>query len=645
MIARETIDQIFQVARVEEILGEFLQLKKSGSNFKALSPFTDEKTPSLMISPSKQIWKDFSSGKGGNVVSFLMEHEQYTYPEALIFLAKRYNIEIKETKRSEESKDKAQLSESLFIASEFARNYFKKTLLESEEGKSVGLTYFKERGYDLKTIEKFDLGYCLNKWDGFTKEALDQGYEIKYLYKTGLTIVKENGKPFDRFKGRVIFPIHSFSGRILGFAGRILIKKDNKSAKYINSPESEIYQKSKILYGVYHAKKSILKQDLCYLVEGYTDVITLFQSGIENVVASSGTSLTEDQIRIIKRLTPNVTILYDGDPAGIKAAFRGIDLILKEGMNIKLLAFPKGEDPDSFARKTPQVKLKEYLTENQTDFIQFKTSFLLEETKNDLIKKSEAIKEVIQTIALIPDLIKRELYIRQCSSIMKESEKLLFSQLAMVDRKAVLDDRRKEQKTKKLTVVQQTIEGVSPLYILERALIRNALLYGDRNIEMPKSENAQSNETLTINVLEAISTSLKLDGLEFQTNIYREIFQEMLKVKGKQNILIETYFSTHPDIQVANLTSNLMFSPYKLSDWESKSIFVITPEDRILENVRQVLNLYKRERLEKMIVEIDDKIEQSNNEEPKEIKPLLVKYMKLKKLKSIIDKERGRVIY
>ena len=644
MIARETIDQIFQVARVEEILGEFLQLRKSGSNFKALSPFTDEKTPSLMISPSKQIWKDFSSGKGGNVVSFLMEHEQYTYPEALRFLAKRYNIEIQETERSEEFKEQANLRESLFIVSDFARDYFKKILLESEEEKFVGITYFKERGYDLKTIEKFDLGYCLNKWDGFTKTALEQGYEMEYLSKTGLTIVKENGKSFDRFKHRVIFPIHSFSGRVLGFAGRILIQ-DKKSAKYVNSPESEIYQKSKILYGIYHAKKSILKQDLCYLVEGYTDVITLHQSGIENVVASSGTALTEDQIRLIKRLTSNVVLLYDGDPAGIKAAFRGIDLILKEGMNIKVLAFPEGEDPDSFARKTSQVELKEYLDKNETDFIRFKTSFLLEETNNDPIKRSEAIKDVIQTIALIPDPIKRQLYIRECSSIMKESEQLLFSQLALVDRKTALDERRETQKSKNLIVVSQTIDEVSPLYVLERALIRNALLYGDQNIEVGNAKQHESNETYTVNVLDSIASSLKSDGLELQTDLYRTIFQEMLTIKKESNASIETYFSTHPDIQIANLTSNLMVSRYKLSDWESKSIFVITPEDRILENVRQVLNLYKRERVQKMILEIDDKIQQSDPENPKDIQPLLTKYIKLKKLKSTIDKERGRVIY
>ena len=348
MITKNTIDKVFETARVEEVIGDFVQLKKAGSNFKGLSPFADEKTPSFMVSPVKQIWKDFSSGKGGNAISFLMEHEHYSYPEAIRYLAKKYNIEIEETEQSDEQKEQTGMRESMYLVSEFARNYFHDILLNSNKGKAIGLSYFKERGYLDETIKKFELGYGLDEWNSFTEEALAKGYQLEFLEKTGLTIVKEN-KQFDRFKGRVIFPIHSMSGRVLGFGGRILTS-EKKAAKYVNSPESEIYHKSKVLYGIYHSKQSIAKEDNCFLVEGYTDVISLYQSGIHNVVASSGTALTSDQIRLINRLTPNITVLFDGDTAGIRASLRGIDLILEQGMNVRVVTFPEGEDPDSFAK-------------------------------------------------------------------------------------------------------------------------------------------------------------------------------------------------------------------------------------------------------------------------------------------------------
>ncbi|MGY0426559.1 MAG: DNA primase, partial [Polaribacter sp.] len=334
MISRSTIDRVFESARVEEVIGEFVQLKKAGSNFKGLSPFTDEKSPSFMVSPVKQIWKDFSTGKGGNAISFLMEHEHYTYPEAIKWLAKKYAIEIEETEQTSEEKAQMNQRESMFLVATFAKDYFYDTMLNSNKGKAIGLSYFKERGFRDDTIKTFELGYCLDEWDSFTKAALAKGYDLKYLASTGLTIVKEN-KQFDRFKGRVLFPIHSMSGRILGFGGRILTA-DKKAAKYLNSPESDIYHKSKILYGIYQAKKEIAKQDNCFLVEGYTDVISFYQSGIENVVASSGTALTSDQIRLVNRLTKNITVLFDGDAAGIRASIRGIDLILEQGMNVKV---------------------------------------------------------------------------------------------------------------------------------------------------------------------------------------------------------------------------------------------------------------------------------------------------------------------
>ena len=437
MITQQTIDRVFETARVEEVIGEFVQLKKAGSNFKGLSPFTDEKSPSFMVSPVKQIWKDFSTGKGGNAISFLMEHEHYSYPEAIKWLAKKYNIEVEETEQSDEQKKQTNERESMFLASKFAKDYFHDILMNSQQGRAIGLSYFKERGFREDIIEKFDLGYCKDEWDNFTNAALKKGYDLKYLKSTGLTIVKEGGtvdKKFDRFKGRVMFPIHSMSGRILGFGGRILTA-DKKAAKYLNSPESDIYHKSKILYGIYHAKKEIAKQDNCYLVEGYTDVISFYQSGIENVVASSGTALTADQIRLVNRLTKNITVLFDGDAAGIRASIRGIDLILEQGMNVKVVSFPEGEDPDSFAKSHSNKELQEYLEEKSQDFIEFKVSLLMKDAANDPIKKAGLIRDIVTSISKIPDGIQREVYVQECSRIMDISERVLFSELAQLLKK------------------------------------------------------------------------------------------------------------------------------------------------------------------------------------------------------------------
>jgi DNA primase len=433
---------------VEEVIGDFVQLKRAGSNYKGLSPFSDERSPSFMVSPVKQIWKDFSSGKGGNSVTFLMEHEHFTYPEAIRYLAKKYNIEIEETEVSQEEKLEANEKESMFLVSEFAKKYFYETLLQSEEGKAIGLTYFKERGFTNETIEKFGLGYSPETWDAFTKEALGKGYQLDYLDKVGLTIVREDGKHFDRFKGRVMFPIQSLSGRNLGFGGRIL-NNDKKAAQYLNSPESEIYHKSKVLYGIFHAKQAIAKQNNCYLVEGYTDVIQLHQAGIENVVASSGTALTPDQIRLVNRLTKNITVLFDGDAAGLRASIRGIDLILEEGMNVKVCTFPDGDDPDSFARKNSYEDLVLYLENNAKDFIQFKASLLMNDAKNDPIKKAELIRDMVVSISKIPDRIQREIYIQECSRIMDISEQVLLNTLAQLVQKILRKREKSKNKSKK----------------------------------------------------------------------------------------------------------------------------------------------------------------------------------------------------
>ena len=426
MITQKTIDEIFDTARVEEVIGDFVQLKRAGANLKGLSPFANEKTPSFVVSPGKQIWKDFSSGRGGNVVTFLMEIEQFSYPEALRWLAKKYNIEVEEDRSfAPENNEAIKNKESLFLITEAANKFFQQQLHQTEEGISIGLSYFKERGFTKQIIEKFQLGYSPSAWDAFANFAEEKGYAKNIIEQSGLVIYKED-KKFDRFRERVIFPIFSYSGRTLGFGGRVLRNDRKNAAKYLNSPENEIYHKSKVLYGLYQSKQSIIRQNQCLLVEGYTDVLALHQAGIENVVSSSGTALTKEQILLIKRLTPNITILYDGDAAGIKASFRGIDLILEQEMNVRVLLFPDGQDPDSFAKNHTEEEIKNFIDENATDFIQFKAKILMEDAENDPIKKAELTRNIVESIALIPNLIQQEIYIEETAKLMQVSNKVLF---------------------------------------------------------------------------------------------------------------------------------------------------------------------------------------------------------------------------
>ena len=519
MISQNTIAQVFETARVEEVIGDFVQLKKSGSSFKGLSPFSDERSPSFMVSPVKQIWKDFSSGKGGNAVTFLMEHEHFTYPEAIKYLAKKYNIEIEETERTDEEKLQADARESLYLVSEYANTYFQKILHNTDQGKAIGLSYFKERGFTEETIKKFQLGYSLDEWQAFSDDALGKGYNIDFLSATGLTIVKGE-KRFDRFKGRVMFPIHSMSGRILGYGGRILTN-EKKAAKYLNSPESEIYHKSKVLYGLYYAKQSIAKEDNCYLVEGYTDVIQFHQTGIKNVVSSSGTALTPDQIRLINRLTNNITVLFDGDDAGIRASIRGIDLILEQGMNVKVCTFPDGEDPDSFAKSNTIEELTEYLNENAKDFIQFKAYLLVKEANNDPIKKAETIREIVNSIAKIPDQIKREIYIQECARIMDISENVLFSTLAQISKKDFQESNKKHKQEQKVFEVVKNVEQpkqkINVQYELERKIIEILMLYGDRTEQF---------EDLILKEDE-VSGDLILEPMKQEARVFEKIYLDL----------------------------------------------------------------------------------------------------------------------
>lgn len=597
MISPTSIDQVFEASRVEEVIGDFVNLKKSGSNFKGLSPFSDERSPSFMVSPVKQIWKDFSSGKGGNVVAFLMEHEHFTYPEAIKYLAKKYNIEIEETEQSNEQKDQANERESLYLVSEFANAYFQKILHKTDQGKSIGLSYFKERGFTEETIKKYDLGYSLNEWQAFTDEALKQGYNIDFLEKTGLTIVKED-KRFDRFKGRVMFPIKSMSGRVLGFGGRILIN-DKKAAKYVNSPESDIYHKSNVLYGIFHAKQSIAKEDNCYLVEGYTDVIQFHQTGIKNVVSSSGTALTSEQIRLVNRLTKNITVLFDGDAAGLRASLRGIDLILEQGMNVKVCSFPEGEDPDSFAKQNTLEELTSYLTDNAKDFIQFKASVLFEESKNDPIKKAETVRDIVNSISKIPDRIKKEIYIQECARIMDISEEVLFSTLAQISKKESQEENKaykSEQKAFEVIKHQQPVEKVNVQYVLEKKIIEVLLLYGnktERFEDLVLKENDKGNLVLepVINeakVFEKVFLDLQEDEMEFTNTNFKTLYYIIID-KLNQNPEFELKnFINAVDAEMGNEISHILMEDdrHELHDWERMNIY---PKKKI-DNLPQLVS-------------------------------------------------------
>ncbi len=591
------------MSRVEEVIGDFVQLKKAGSNFKGLSPFSEERTPSFMVSPVKQIWKDFSTGKGGTVVSFLMEHEHFTYPEAIKYLAKKYNIEIEETVQSDAEKEAAGERESMYLVSEFANSYYQNILHKTDPGKAIGLSYFKERGFTDETIKKFQLGYSTDEWSGFTDAAVKKGYQLKYLEKTGLTIVKEE-KQFDRFKGRVMFPIHSMSGRVLGFGGRILAKNE-KAAKYLNSPESDIYHKSKVLYGIYYAKQTIAKEDNCFLVEGYTDVIQFYQTGVKNVVSSSGTALTSDQIRLINRLTKNITVLFDGDAAGIRASLRGIDLILEQGMNVKVCTFPKGEDPDSFAKQNTLEELQQYLKENAKDFIAYKASLLMEEASNDPIAKAELIRDMVSSISKITDQIKQELYIRECARIMDISEQVLFSTLAQLSKKALTEANKSAQKQKKaFEVVKATAPAkkIDIQYELEQKIIEILLLYGSRKEDFEDlilKENEDGELILEpvihqAKVFEKIYLDLQEDEMQFGNENFKTIYYLIIDYLNQNETFSVENFMHEIDPNLAPFVSDILMNDerYRLHNWEKNNIFPKRKDISVAQLVSEtILNL------------------------------------------------------
>jgi len=658
LIKQTTIDQVFSTARVEEVIADFIQLKKAGSNFKGLSPFTDERTPSFMVSPVKQIWKDFSSGKGGNVVSFLMEHEHFNYPQAIRYLANKYGIEVEETEQTEEEKELADERESMYLINEFAKDYFIDQLFNSQEGKAIGLSYFKERGFSKEIIELFDLGYSPDKWEAFTMEALKKGYQIEFLEKTGLTIVRERKEggthQFDRFKGRVIFPIHSISGRILGFGGRIL-NNQAKTAKYLNSPESDIYHKSKVLYGLYQAKQTIAREDVCYLVEGYMDVIQLHQKGIKNTVATSGTALTKEQILLIKRLTNNMVILFDGDEAGIRASLRGIDLILEQDMNVRICLFPDGQDPDDFARKHTEDELKEYLSENAMDFINFKASLLMKEAKRDPIRKAEVIREMMESVAKIPDPIRQELYLKECVRIMDISEEVLYSTLAQIQSKQVRDHRRKSKSTaQQLQVVKSEPDPklkVDPQYEIERHLISLLLRYGEKTGRFEEyflRENEEGDlkmeaEIREAKVFEKIYLDLQEDEVEFTNPQFKSLYPEIIKeFELKQKIIIEDFINKIDTLLASEVTSILMNEEkYKLHRWESQGIFVKNKTELEEKEVQQTILNLRMMLIRKKTSELMQKLTENLAEQHPEVLEEIREY---KKLQVIIARKLDAVV-
>lgn len=638
MISKQTIDKIFSAIRVEEIIGEYVQLKRAGSNFKGLSPFQDEKTPSFVVSPSKQIWKDFSTGKGGTAISFLMEIESFTYPEALRHAAKKYGIEIEETiqEQTEEQKMAQSEREQLYKIHEVAQDFFQDQLHETEEGRLIGLSYFKERGLPDDIIRKFQLGYSPEKKNAFTEYALEKGYSKEIIEKSGLSVFPENASyGIDRFRERVIFPIHSFSGRVLGFGGRIL-KNNAKAAKYLNSPETEIYHKSNVLYGLNFSKQAISKQNLCLLVEGYMDVIALHQNGIQNVVSSSGTALTTEQIKLIKRLTENVTILFDGDAAGIKASFRSIDMLLSEGMNIRIVLFPDGDDPDSFSGKHPQEYVEQYIAEQARDFIDFKAEVLLQEANTDPIRKGEAIRDIVKSVACVPNALKQEIYLKEVSSRFGLSEQSLFNELGLQKQVQQQQYKREESRpSPKLEVVPKQAISVQPLLVLEEKLIELMLKYGAQVL----NRETEDGTPYTITVIEEVLAHFEEDDYKIQSPVNEKIIREIQEGIEKNELRSGNFFFTLMDEELTVKVANALLEPYEISDWSKHNIFFSKEEEVLPKLISDTMIRHKREYVVSMIQEIKEslKAETDNTEQ-------YVMMMKLNELRKEMDAELYRIL-
>ena len=674
MIHKVDIDKIFEAARVEEVVADYVTLKKRGVNLIGLCPFHDEKTPSFYVSPAKGIYKCFGCGKGGHAINFLMDKEQLSYPDALRSLAKKYNIQITEEEQTPEQQQTQNDRESLLVVSSYAQKHFSENLYNTDEGKSVGLGYFKERGFREDIIQKFQLGYSINHRTTFSDIAVATGYKMEYLVKSGLTIeykneqqagkegqeeveiaeTKSENKYLDRFWGRVMFPIHNVTGRVIAFGGRTLRTDTKKIAKYINSPETEIYHKSDVLYGIYFAKKEIINQDNCFLVEGYTDVISMHQAGIENVVASSGTSLTHGQIKLIRRFTNNITILYDGDNAGIKASFRGIDLILEEGLNVKVLLFPDGEDPDSYSKRVSSEELKSFIKNNSKDFISFKTNLLMGDVQNDPIKKAGLIKEIVESIALIPEAIYRSVYVKECSRIMDVEEQILLNELNKI-RSKKFNEKRNQNSSSNLPTEEYNYTEVAPVEEKkenaiadaehqERDIIRILINYGNKQLFIDSDEKDERGVfvQIEVSVAQLIIYELQHDNIVLDNLLYNSIYNEFVLHLEKDTVPDFNYFVNHENVAICGLTIDLISSPYMLSDWEKHSIYITKEENIIKKSLENAVYALKSRRLEMMIHEIQKRLKENPPEE--ELMILMQQQHSLLEAKKTFNALLGRII-
>ena len=642
MISKNTIEKVFEISRVEEVIGEFIQLKKSGSNYKGLSPFTNEKTPSFMISPAKQIWKDFSSGKGGNVVAFLMEHEQLSYPQAIKFLAKKYNIEVEETAISSEQKEKIDQKEKFILICEFAKKFFKEQLNKTDFGKNIAYNYLLERGFDKSTIEDFEIGCLTEKRDSLKEFSVEKGYDIDDLVSLGLISGKNQN---DIYRSRIIFPIKTISGRTVGFGARV-IKSSSKSAKYINSPDSIIYNKSKILYGLHNSKNEIVKNDNCYIVEGYTDVIRFHQKGIKNVVSSSGTALTTGQINIIRRLTKNITMLFDSDNAGVNATIRSIDMILSEGMNVNICLFPENEDPDSFALKKETQEIKKYLNDNAIDFIEFKTKKLSESKRNSATEKAQVINDIISSIAKIPDKIKQEIYIKQCSEMLEITENTLFNALAQLTQISNVNKNVTQQQSQKVEP-----EKTTQIFKLEKKIIEILILYGNSKVTFDeikmlkddKGDIVYKPQKVESFVHEKIFLDLQSDEIEFANDDFKILYNKLInEFQKKQNFDPKVFINSLPQ-NLSELVTSILIEDeiYQLHNWRSKNVIVKGKDRSISQLVTETILTLRTLLINKKVQDLSKLNDGADENFNKDTLEEIVNYYQLK---SLLSKKLNRVI-
>ena len=692
MIDQATIDRIMDAAQIVDVVSEFVTLRRRGVNYIGLCPFHNEKTPSFSVSPSKGVCKCFSCGKGGNVVHFIMEHEQLNYYEALKWLAKKYGIEVKERELSDEEKQAQSIRESLFLINDFANSYFQDILHNHPDGQAIGMSYFRQRGFRDDIIRKFQLGFSTESRDALYQEAKKKGFNTDYLVKTGLCYARDDGQLRDRFWGRVMFPVHTLSGKVVAFGGRVL-KTDGKVAKYVNSPESEIYHKSRELYGIYFAKQAIVKQDKCFLVEGYTDVISMHQAGVENVVASSGTSLTSGQIRMIHRFTNNITVLYDGDMAGIKASIRGIDMLLEEGMNIKVMLLPDGDDPDSFARKHNATEFQEYITAHEVNFIRFKTNLLMADAGDDPYKRATLITDIVKSISVIPEAIVRSEYIKECSQMLYIEERILVSEVAKLrkekeEAQAKSAAQRENAKTSQAAttagMASSPLEGVndgvtehpatttnqdtppppigiddasiapqvaptafashtpiqSPLYAKELLIIQQLIRHGEKVMYIDEDNKKE------VTVAEYVASDLGIDELAFTTPLFNEILQELLQHLGQPDFTAEHHFIAHANPALSRLAVDLIEEKYQLSKYHSKTQTILSDADRLTDIIPHLMTDYKHSLIEIELKETLNQLRQPDvMADPDKCVETMVRYKELMEIKQQMAKHLGdRVI-